>query len=149
MKFKIIGVEVIKRRTNGRKPCYADWKNYDDFVLLEHLKKTGCRVPYLRTSQPFPLCKSKETIKKSQLNMKRSTSNVTPPCKAMDVKTPPSKGCWMFLFCLLRLLKIYVLQPRCGKKTLKIMLFKHHQKYLLDIVKDTHQFSQNQLQKLN
>ena len=84
MKFKILGVEVIKRRRNGRKPCYVDWKNYDDFVQLEHLKNTGCRAPYLRSNKQFPLCKSKETIKNSQWNLKRSTSNVRPPCNAME-----------------------------------------------------------------
>ena len=53
MKFKINAVEVIKRRTNGRKPCYGNWKAYDDFLLLEHLKKVGCSPPYLQTTVYF------------------------------------------------------------------------------------------------
>ena len=84
MMFKINGVEVIKRRNRGRKPCHEGWKNYDDFVVLEHLKKVGCRVPYLHASQSFPRCNSSKTIKDAQLNLKRSFSDIFPPCKAME-----------------------------------------------------------------
>ena len=84
MRFKIVGVEVIKRRSNGRKSCYGDWKNYDNYVLLEHLKNVGCRVPYLQTSNPFPLCNSKEKLKESQFPLTPSNSEILPPCKAME-----------------------------------------------------------------
>ena len=84
MMFKINGVEVIKRRNRGRKPCHENWKNYDDFVLLDHLNKVGCRVPYLHTSQRFPWCNSSKTIKAAQLSLKRSFSDISPPCKSME-----------------------------------------------------------------
>ena len=84
MMFKINGVEVIKRRNRRRKPCHENWKNYDDFVLLDHLNKVGCRVPYLHTSQSFPWCNSSKTIKAAQLSLKRSFSDKSPPCKSME-----------------------------------------------------------------
>ena len=84
MLFKIIGVEVIKRRISGRKSCYENWKNYDDFLLVEHLKKVGCRMPYLLNMDEFPLCNSQNTMQMSQWYLKRSFSNVPPPCKSMQ-----------------------------------------------------------------
>ena len=84
MKFKINAVEVIKRRTNGRKPCYGNWKAYDDFLLLEHLKNVGCSPPYLHSNQNYPTCNNIKKIKESQWYIKRSTSDIPPPCKSME-----------------------------------------------------------------
>ena len=84
MVFEIIGVEVIKRRSSGSKSCYENWKNYDDLVLVEHLKKVGCRMPYLPNMEDFPLCNSKSAMQMSQWYLKRSSSNVSPPCKSMQ-----------------------------------------------------------------
>ena len=84
MLYKIIGVEVIKRRSSGRKSCSENWKNYDEFLLVEHLKKVGCRTPYLPNVENIPLCKSRNAMKMSQWYLKRSFSNVLLPCKSMQ-----------------------------------------------------------------
>ena len=84
MNFKVIGVEVIKRRTSGKVPCLENWKNYDDFVLVDHMKKVGCRVPYLPNIETIPLCNSQSLMQKSQFYLKRSSSDVSPPCKSME-----------------------------------------------------------------
>ena len=84
MNFKIIGVEVIKRRANGRSPCSENWKNYDDFVLVEHMKKVGCRMPYLPNEETIPLCNSQSLMQMSQFYLKSSSSDVSPPCKSME-----------------------------------------------------------------
>ena len=84
MKFKINAVEVIKRRPNGRKLCYKNWKAYDDFILLEHLKNIGCTPPYLHSNQNYPKCNNIQKIKESQFYIKRNPSDMPPPCKAME-----------------------------------------------------------------
>ena len=84
MIFKIDAVEIIKRRKNGNKACYEDWENYDNFVLLQHLNKVGCRPPYLPATHPFPLCDSREKMRDSKWYMKRDMSDISPPCNAME-----------------------------------------------------------------
>ena len=84
MNFKIIGVEVIKRRTSGKLPCFENWKNYDNFVLVDHMKKAGCRMPYLPNLETIPLCNSQNSMQMSQFYLKRSSSDVSPPCKSME-----------------------------------------------------------------
>ena len=51
---------------------------------MDHLKNVGCRVPYLQTSYPYPLCNSKEKIKESQFSVTPSNSEIIPPCKEME-----------------------------------------------------------------
>ena len=84
MRFKINGVEVLRRRTNGKQPCDNNWENYDDTILVNHLNKIGCRAPYQFPSKHFPVCNSQEKIEKAKNDFFLNTSDAIPPCKAIE-----------------------------------------------------------------
>jgi hypothetical protein len=84
MRFKIKGVEVLKRRNKGSRPCLEDWKNYDNNVQMDHINNVGCRSPYQNSSTKLPLCNNKEQMFKSRLNLNWDPFVVPPPCKSME-----------------------------------------------------------------
>ena len=84
MKFKVNGVEILQRRNKNNQPCVENWQNYDDAVLVKHLSKIGCRSPYQMPSVDYPICDTKEKIRKSQFNLTTGEIDIYPPCKAME-----------------------------------------------------------------
>lgn len=84
MRFKINGVEVLKRRTNGKQLCNPNWEKYDDTVLVKHLSQVGCRAPYQFPSKHFPVCHSQEEMAKAKMDFLSNTFEVNPPCKTIE-----------------------------------------------------------------
>ena len=84
MRFIIKGVEVLKRRNKGSRPCLEDWENYDNNVQMEHINNVGCRSPYQNSSTTIPLCNNKDKISKSQLNLNWDPLVRPLPCKTME-----------------------------------------------------------------
>ena len=84
MRFKVDGVEVLQTRNKQSQPCIENWKNYDDAVLVKHLNNVTCRSPYQRPSIKYPICDTKEKMKKSQFNLITGEIGMYPPCKAME-----------------------------------------------------------------
>ena len=84
MRFKINGVEILRRRINGLQPCNQNWRNYDDDILVTHLNKIGCRAPYQNPSKYFPICDTIETMKRTKIGLFPKESELYPPCKSME-----------------------------------------------------------------
>ena len=49
LRYKIKGVELIKRRNKKNSPCYKDWTNYDGMIHEDHAKTLGCTPPYFKS----------------------------------------------------------------------------------------------------
>ena len=84
MRFKINGIEILRRRPNGLQICNENWKNYDDAVLVEHLQKIGCRAPYQYPSGQFPVCPNKGMMAKAKMDFFYDTFESYPPCKSIE-----------------------------------------------------------------
>ena len=84
MRFKVNGVEILRRRINGLQTCNQNWRNYDDDILVSHLNKIGCRAPYQNPSKYFPICNTEETMKRTNIGLFPKESEVYPPCKSME-----------------------------------------------------------------
>ena len=82
--FGVNGIEVLRRRNKRTKPCREDWDKYDDVVLLDHIRKIGCRSPYQYPSILVPLCNSSDTILKAVHGLRHDDYGLHPPCKAME-----------------------------------------------------------------
>ena len=83
MQFQITDVEVSKKRNKIGSPCH-DWENYDDTILTQHIKRTGCRAPYHGNMLGGELCSSKELMKNVAYNIPRLDHGILSPCKTME-----------------------------------------------------------------
>ena len=63
--FKVTTVELLKRRNKPSKPCSTKWKELDDWILKQHIEKIGCRAPYMKAYEDFPICDTETTMKQS------------------------------------------------------------------------------------
>ena len=84
MRFKINGIEILKSRVNGLQPCNENWRSYDDDILVGHLNEIKCRAPYQKPSKYFPVCDSKEKMKRTKIGLFINKSDSYPPCKSME-----------------------------------------------------------------
>ena len=53
-------MDVIKRRNKHMEPCNTDWKHHDEILLGEILNQVGCKPFHLDSSEPLPVCTTKE-----------------------------------------------------------------------------------------
>ena len=79
-KISIKQVELITRRDKFPDACMADWKEYDDYVLHQKIKKLGCRAPYETNDNIFPICDTKDNLKESMFIWYEIGSKYPPPC---------------------------------------------------------------------
>ena len=91
MRFKINGIEILKRRRNGLQPCNQNWKVYDDDVLVNHLNKIGCRAPYQNPSRYFPVCDTQEKIGRAKIGLLMNRSIQIHPASLWRKFTTHSK----------------------------------------------------------
>lgn len=83
--LNIKGVEILKRRDKRGDRCMNDGESYDNLLLEEHVKKYGCKAPYQKTIETFPVCSSQNEIKQSLYegaNVKSNYYHV--PCKGIS-----------------------------------------------------------------
>ena len=79
--FKVTSVELLKRRNKPSQPCSTEWKVLDDWILKQHIKKIGCRAPYMKTSENFSICESQLKMKQTILNWPDVAYNYDIPCE--------------------------------------------------------------------
>ena len=83
--FRINGVEMLHRRNKGKQPCYFDWKNYDEALIEHHVRKVGCRPPYLMPKGvEVPLCNTTDLMKNSKFILKTGDYELDAPCISME-----------------------------------------------------------------
>ena len=79
--FKVTTVELLKRRNKPSQPCSTEWKVLDDWILNQHIKKIGCRAPYMKTNENFSICETQIKMKQSVLNWPDEAYNYDAPCQ--------------------------------------------------------------------
>ena len=87
MRFKISGVEVIRRRQKMYHPCNENWENFDRQILNNHIRNSGCRPVYIDSSldtTDYPLCSTKEMMKEATFRLRTDGYGVSPPCLSME-----------------------------------------------------------------
>ena len=87
MRFKIERVEVVRRRQKDRLPCHENWEDYDNEIMRTHIKNSGCRPLYFRSSlggSSTPVCSTREQMKRAQFNYRSDGYGLLPPCTSME-----------------------------------------------------------------
>ena len=83
MRFKIEGMEVLKKRNKNNDPCTDNWQIYDFDVLAEHVQEMKCRAPYHNSSDHFPLCSTYEELQKAKA-FSLNNMELMYPCKIAE-----------------------------------------------------------------
>ena len=84
MTFVMRSFEIITRRNKRRNPCLDHGISYDTFTLQNYMNEIGCIPPYLNNTIELPICKDKEKMRKTSiqlLNKKSTSSQVINPCE--------------------------------------------------------------------
>ena len=66
--YTVGGVEILKRRNKFREPCKSH-ENFDKFVIEKHTANDECRPPYLSATSKYPICNTKEKMKRSTIGL--------------------------------------------------------------------------------
>ena len=77
-------VELITRRDKLPDACTTDWKEYDDNVLHQKIRKLGCRAPYEMNNKIFPICDTKDMLKESIFVWYEIGNEYPPPCHGIS-----------------------------------------------------------------
>ena len=87
MRFKIKGVELVRRRQKKNSPCNENWEDYDYEIIENHIQKVGCRPLYLSSTSNVhhaPVCSTKEQMKNAVFNLRTDEYGVLTPCTSME-----------------------------------------------------------------
>ena len=84
MRYKIKGVERIKRRNKKSYQCHENWRNYDAAILEEHAKRVGCTPPYHDPIDNIPVCSTKDQIAASRFGFRFDDYGTRPPCEGIE-----------------------------------------------------------------
>ena len=82
MDFYLNGMEIsLLRYKKDKHNCVQNWKEYDDIVLEKHVSSVGCKTPFQPHELKYPICKTKETMKKAHLPL---NTNAIPACREIE-----------------------------------------------------------------
>ena len=59
-------IEILQSRPTRKRRCEENAEDYDKMVLKEHIRKKGCKDPYLEMNGSFSTCDNKEKIKSNR-----------------------------------------------------------------------------------
>ena len=80
--FKVTTVELLKRRNRRSEPCSIEWKELDDWILKRHIQDIGCRAPYIKAYEDFPICDTKTKMEQSVFSWANDPGSTYPiPCE--------------------------------------------------------------------
>ena len=83
--FAITSFEIVKRRNKAKDPCKGDFRNYDDYVMEQHLQEIGCRAPYQNIGNNLPICSTQKQIKQAQfLPTTNQIQDYPIPCQTVE-----------------------------------------------------------------
>ena len=69
MRFKIMGMEIIRHRNKKNHPCSEEWKSDDDRILVKHTNNVGCRAPYQNPSSKIKICNTSTALNASKFTL--------------------------------------------------------------------------------
>jgi hypothetical protein len=82
MSFYVTAMNAIQYRFKSRNNnCFQNWKEYDISILEKHIKSVGCRTPDTNTKHDWPICESKEKMKKARYHLR--TGDIQ-PCREIE-----------------------------------------------------------------
>ena len=82
MLFSLLGMNVFHRRYKPKlHNCIQDWKNYDALMQEKHIDTIGCKAPYQKTIQDWPICNSQEKMRKTLFPIQTGLSS---PCRTVE-----------------------------------------------------------------
>ena len=87
MRFKIKGVEIVRRRQKRSQPCNENWEDYDNEIINNHIQKVGCRPWYidqLPETNNIRLCSSGKEMKEAMFVLRTDGYKVLTPCTSME-----------------------------------------------------------------
>ena len=84
MKFIMTKVEVLERRNKRNLPCIDNRVNYDQQAYNDHVKRIGCKPPYLNVHGNYSNCKSKEKMRQTHFNYLFVRRSLTNPCTSLQ-----------------------------------------------------------------
>ena len=84
LRYKIKGVEFVRRRNKKNQPCHEDWTNYDEEILKRHVMLSGCSPPYIGSVFNTSPCSTKDQIASSLFSLRFDDYDVEPPCQGME-----------------------------------------------------------------
>ena len=76
---------MLKGRNKAHKPCYDGSVSYDDRLLKRQLELVGCRTPYQKFHEEYPICDVK--LKESVFRMNEKFEDVLIPCEEISLLT--------------------------------------------------------------
>ena len=80
--FKVTTVELLKRRNKHSEPCSIEWKELDNGILKRHIQDIGCRAPYMKAYEDFPICDTKTKMEQSVFSWADDPGSTYPiPCE--------------------------------------------------------------------
>ena len=79
--FKASMVELLRRRNKPSQPCSAEWKELDDWILMQQIKNIGCRAPYIKAYENFPVCDTQVKMQQSIVKWPDATYKYPTPCE--------------------------------------------------------------------
>ena len=78
-------MDVVINRNKKNDKCNEYWDSYDDWVLKEHKKKTGCNTQYQEVDKIYEACRSQDKIFNAKFYMDIVSRNkYQKPCKTMQ-----------------------------------------------------------------
>ena len=91
--FNLKGMNVnVQRYKKTRRNCIANWRNYDNITLANHLRKVGCSTPDQITNDTWSTCESKEKIKAARLLL--SSMNLLPCREIVSIDYDVGDSVW-------------------------------------------------------
>ena len=60
----IVKAEVVKQRNKPKAPCIMPWTDWNDIVLLKHIRNIGCIPSYHESHRNFPVCSTTNETKR-------------------------------------------------------------------------------------
>ena len=84
LRYKIKGVEFIKRRYKKNNPCYKEWTNYDDMIYKDHAKTLGCTPPYFKSIANIPRCSNEDQMAALPFQFRHDDYGKPPPCEGFE-----------------------------------------------------------------
>ena len=85
MAFEMKNMDVTSHRNKRRKPCFADWRSYDQMIMDDIILSTGCRPPHWDTTLDVKLCSNASQMRSFvDQPVTSKVNSYAPPCQTIE-----------------------------------------------------------------